>query len=308
MDPSVFVRMPVVSGELAEKYRGPTLLVWTTTPWTLVSNTAVAVSPNADYDIVRTTDDETLVVASALREQLVADSTVLETVPGTALEHTSYLPPFELVEVPEAHYVILGDYVTTEDGSGLVHIAPAFGADDLIVARNYDLPVVNPVHADGTFHADVPLVGGMFFKGRRPSAGGRPRGPWAAVRQTRLRAQVPALLALPHAAALLRAALVVHPHHRHRRTTPGAEPGDQLVPGHHQERSLRGLAGQQHRLGAVAQPLLGHAAAAVALRAGPRHRGGVVAGPVGSGGPRPGRTGSAPAIRRRRRDRLRDLR
>jgi isoleucyl-tRNA synthetase len=89
---------------------------------------------------------------------------VLATVPGTALEHHSYQSPFDLVEIPGAHFVILGDYVTTEDGSGLVHIAPAFGADDLIVARGYDLPVVNPVHADGTFDAHLPLIGGMFFK------------------------------------------------------------------------------------------------------------------------------------------------
>lgn len=163
-DPSVFVRMPVTSGELLDRFDGLTLLVWTTTPWTLVSNTAVAVSPTADYAVIRTPEDETLVVAEALRQKISPDAEVLATVSGSDLEHHSYRPPFDLVDVPGAHFVILGDYVTTDDGSGLVHIAPAFGADDLTVARGYDLPVVNPVHADGTFDADLPLIGGMFFK------------------------------------------------------------------------------------------------------------------------------------------------
>ncbi len=163
-DPSVFVRMPVTSGELLDRFDGLTLLVWTTTPWTLVSNTAVAVSPTADYAVIRTPEDETLVVAEALRQKISPDAEVLATVSGSDLEHHSYRPPFDLVDVPGAHFVILGDYVTTDDGSGLVHIAPAFGADDLAVARGYDLPVVNPVHADGTFDADLPLIGGMFFK------------------------------------------------------------------------------------------------------------------------------------------------
>lgn len=167
-DPSVFVRMPVTSGELLDRHPGATLLVWTTTPWTLVSNTAVAVSPTAAYNVVRSADGEVLVVAEALRESLLPDAQVLETLPGADLEHLKYRAPFDLVEVPEAHYVITGDYVTTEDGSGLVHIAPAFGADDLDVARGYGLPVVNPVHADGRFDPAVPLVGGMFFKDADP--------------------------------------------------------------------------------------------------------------------------------------------
>ncbi len=163
-DPSVFVRMPVTSADILEQFPGLTLLVWTTTPWTLVSNTAVAVSPTANYVVMRTPDGETLLVAEALQERISPDAEVLATLPGTELEHLGYTPPFDLVDVPDAHFVILGDYVTTDDGSGLVHIAPAFGADDLTVARGYELPVINPVHADGTFDAQVPLVGGMFFK------------------------------------------------------------------------------------------------------------------------------------------------
>jgi isoleucyl-tRNA synthetase len=165
VDPSVFVRFPLTGGPLADRFPGVSLLVWTTTPWTLVSNTAVAAQPAATYAVVRTPDSELLVVAEALVAAAVGpDSEVLATMPGSELAGAPYDPPFELVEIPDAHRVITGEYVTTDDGSGLVHIAPAFGADDLVVARQNDLPVVNPIGADGRFHDDVPLVGGQFFK------------------------------------------------------------------------------------------------------------------------------------------------
>ena len=165
VDPSVFVRFPVAGGPLADRFPGVALLVWTTTPWTLVSNTAVAVNPGATYVVARAADGEMLVVAEDLAAGLLGeDAEILERLPGTDLERTPYRRPFDLVEIPDAHYVILADYVTTDDGSGLVHQAPAFGADDLITCRAYGLPVVNPVRPDGTFEADVPLVGGVFFK------------------------------------------------------------------------------------------------------------------------------------------------
>ncbi len=166
VDPSVYVRFPVRAGEtLAERHPGLSFLVWTTTPWTLVSNTAVAVKPDATYAVVRTADDETLVVAEELAPALFGeDHTVLETFPGTDLERVGYVRPFDYVDIPDAHYVLLADYVTTDDGTGLVHQAPAFGADDLVTCRRYGLPVVNPVRPDGHFAADVPVVGDMFFK------------------------------------------------------------------------------------------------------------------------------------------------
>ncbi len=165
VDPSVFVRFPLTGGKLLERHPGLTLLVWTTTPWTLVSNTAVAASPTAEYAIVRTPDDELLVVASSLVDAVFPDGAqIVEQISGADLEHATYRPPFGLVPIPDAHVVILGRFVTTEDGTGLVHIAPAFGADDLSVARDYGLPVVNPVLADGHFGPEVPLVGGEFFK------------------------------------------------------------------------------------------------------------------------------------------------
>ncbi|TEX50438.1 MAG: isoleucine--tRNA ligase [Actinomycetales bacterium mxb001] len=165
VDPSVYVRFPVTAGPLAERHPGVNLLVWTTTPWTLVSNTAVAVKPDASYVVARTADGETLVVAEDLAPSLLGEGyDVLERLTGRDLERTSYQRPFDLVEIPDAHYVILADYVTTDDGSGLVHQAPAFGADDLATCRAYGLPVVNPVRPDGTFEPDLPLVGGTFFK------------------------------------------------------------------------------------------------------------------------------------------------
>ncbi|MCX6433294.1 MAG: class I tRNA ligase family protein [Actinobacteria bacterium] len=166
VDPSVYVRFPVaLDTDLATRHPGIALLVWTTTPWTLVSNTAVAVKPTASYAVVRTPDDDLLVVAEELVETIFGDNaTVLETLPGTDLERTPYLRPFDYVDIPDAHFVVLADYVTTDDGSGLVHQAPAFGADDLITCRAYGLPVVNPVRPDGHFDDSVPVVGGMFFK------------------------------------------------------------------------------------------------------------------------------------------------
>ncbi|MFZ4123864.1 MAG: isoleucine--tRNA ligase [Candidatus Planktophila sp.] len=164
-DPSVYVRFPITSGPLQEL--GAALLVWTTTPWTLVSNTAIAVNPTVTYAVASVTHEEkseVLVVAEPLLEKLQGEVEILSRILGKDLERTTYSRPFDFVEIPDAHYVVLADYVTTEDGSGLVHQSPAFGADDLQVCRAYGLPVVNPVAPDGRFLADVALVGGMFFK------------------------------------------------------------------------------------------------------------------------------------------------
>ncbi|MEI9908100.1 MAG: class I tRNA ligase family protein [Actinomycetota bacterium] len=164
-DPSVYVRFPITSGPLAELHAS--LLVWTTTPWTLVSNTAVAVNPEVTYVVVEENVDgvkETLVVAENLLSVLKGEVTILQHVQGSELEFTKYKRPFDFVEIPESHFVVLADYVTTEDGTGLVHQSPAFGADDLLVCRKYNLPVVNPVASDGTFLPSVELVGGIFFK------------------------------------------------------------------------------------------------------------------------------------------------
>jgi isoleucyl-tRNA synthetase len=165
VDPSVFVRFPVTSGELADL--GASLLVWTTTPWTLVSNTAIAVHPDVDYVAVKATVDdvsEILVVAQPLLSKVAGEQEILKTFKGRELERVTYKRPFDYIEIPDSHFVVLATYVTTEDGTGLVHQSPAFGADDLQVCRSYGLPVVNPIAPDGTFLSDTPVVGGLFFK------------------------------------------------------------------------------------------------------------------------------------------------
>ena len=164
-DPSVFVRFPITSGDLVGLKAS--LLVWTTTPWTLVSNTAIAVHPDVEYVAIEVTEEDTtevLVVAKNLMDAVKGEKKILKTMLGKELERVTYKRPFDYIEIPDAHFVVLATYVTTEDGTGLVHQAPAFGADDLAVCRSYGLPVVNPIAPDGHFLPDVPVVAGMFFK------------------------------------------------------------------------------------------------------------------------------------------------
>jgi isoleucyl-tRNA synthetase len=169
-DPSVYVRFPLTGGPLAG---AGSLLVWTTTPWTLVSNTAVAVHPEFTY-VAATDGEQTLIVAESLVAKALGDEwTITETFTGRDLDGWSYSRPFELIDLPadageRTHTVVLAEYVTAEDGSGLVHQAPAFGADDMAVGREYGLPVLNPVRPDGHFEDSVRLVGGQFFKDADP--------------------------------------------------------------------------------------------------------------------------------------------
>ena len=164
-DPSVFVRFPITSGELVALKAS--ILVWTTTPWTLVSNTAIAVHPDVEYVAIEVTDEDTtevLIVAKNLMDAVKGEKKILKSMLGKDLERVTYKRPFDYIEIPDAHFVVLATYVTTEDGTGLVHQSPAFGADDLVVCRSYGLPVVNPIAPDGRFLPDVPVVAGMFFK------------------------------------------------------------------------------------------------------------------------------------------------
>jgi isoleucyl-tRNA synthetase len=158
-DPSVYVKFPITSGV----HTGASLLVWTTTPWTLVSNTAIAVHPEVTY-VLAASDTEKLIVAEDLISALGEGFTITERFLGSELEHTKYQRPFQWLDIPDAHFVVLAEYVTTTDGTGLVHQSPAFGADDLMVCRRYNLPVVNPIMADGTFDTSLPLIAGTFFK------------------------------------------------------------------------------------------------------------------------------------------------
>ncbi|WP_405410364.1 isoleucine--tRNA ligase [Streptomyces decoyicus] len=162
VDPSVFVRLPLTSGPLAGR---ASLLIWTTTPWTLVSNTAVAAHPDVTY-VVATDGSEQLIVAEPLLEKALGEGWTAtgESFTGREMERWAYERPFSLVELEGANIVVNAEYVTTDDGTGLVHQAPAFGEDDLRTCKAYDLPVINPVRADGTFEEELALVGGQFFK------------------------------------------------------------------------------------------------------------------------------------------------
>ncbi len=175
-DPSVFVRMPLVDKP------GTSLLVWTTTPWTLPANVAVAAGPEVEYVTVERAIPETeegvkagterLILAEALLDKVFRGETVtvVERFKGKKLKSMKYRPLFTFMPLEKpAHYVILGDFVTIEDGTGLVHIAPAFGADDMEVSKKYDLPVLMTVGPDGAFLPPVTPWRGVFVKDADPS-------------------------------------------------------------------------------------------------------------------------------------------
>ncbi len=127
-------------------------LAWTTTPWTLASNVALAVSPTELYLKVKQNDEIYYVSKTLAQKVLKSDFTVIEEIEGKDLEYMEYeqLMPFVTPD-KKAFYVVLGDYVTTEDGTGIVHTAPAFGEDDYNVGKKYGLPVVQPVAEDGKY-------------------------------------------------------------------------------------------------------------------------------------------------------------
>ena len=161
-DPSVYVRFKLVDEP------GCSLLAWTTTPWTLISNVALAVGPDIRYARVRLAGgDETMILAEARLDALKQDYEVLGTMTGGELVGLRYERLFTLDEVPAAGdpwRVVAADYVSTEDGTGIVHIAPAFGAEDYEVGTREGLPLVNPMGPDGRFLDGTPLVEGLWFK------------------------------------------------------------------------------------------------------------------------------------------------
>lgn len=136
-------------------------LAWTTTPWTLPSNVALAVNPKVEYIKVKHSDGNIYYVAKSLAKQVFKDDEyeVLEEMLGKDLEYIEYEQLLKFLEVDKkAFFVICADYVTTDDGTGIVHIAPAFGEDDYQTARGYDLPMLKPVDEDGKF-TDTPWKG-----------------------------------------------------------------------------------------------------------------------------------------------------
>src|SRR5215212_2131310 len=165
-DPSVYVRFPVAE-DGGPLQAGDELLIWTTTPWTLVSNAAVAVDPELVYVRAKAGPlDAPVVLAEALVERVLGSDGVriLDRFPGAALDGVRYEPPFPYLKADvygeRGHSVLLGDFVTADDGTGLVHTAIAFGEDDFRLGQQYGLNVVNPVRPDGTYDERIgPYVG-----------------------------------------------------------------------------------------------------------------------------------------------------
>ncbi|HNB35243.1 MAG TPA: isoleucine--tRNA ligase [Anaerolineales bacterium] len=167
-DPSVFVRFPLV--DKPDTY----LLVWTTTPWTLPANVAVAAHPDVDYVTVERDYNgttEKLILAKSLLEKVFRgeEVKVVDTFKGKKLSGVKYQPLYTYMPVDKpAYFVVLGDYVTTEDGTGLVHTAPAFGQEDMETGKKYDLPVLLTVLPDGTFMPEITPWRGIFVKEADP--------------------------------------------------------------------------------------------------------------------------------------------
>jgi isoleucyl-tRNA synthetase len=160
-DPSITVRFR------SKDDHNTSLLVWTTTPWTLPSNLALAVGAEIDYAYCKV-GKETLIVAEALREAVMRDAehSVTKTVKGSELVGAEYERLFDYLPVDSenAFRIYAADFVSTEDGTGIVHTAPAYGVDDLAFGQANGLPVVHGVGLDGHFMEAVEPVAGLFFK------------------------------------------------------------------------------------------------------------------------------------------------
>lgn len=168
-DPSLIVRLPLVDEA------DTSLLIWTTTPWTLPGNVAVAAHPEEIYVTVERAIEngsrERLIVARARMEAIFGDENVrvVETFKGKHLKGRRYQPLYTFLPPDRpAYFILMEDFVSTEEGTGLVHLAPAFGAEDMQVAREHDLSVLVTIEADGTFIPDISPWRGRFVKTADP--------------------------------------------------------------------------------------------------------------------------------------------
>jgi isoleucyl-tRNA synthetase len=173
LDPSVYVRLPVRADHGAA-HEGDQLLVWTTTPWTLVSNAAVAADAELSYVRARAEgEDAVFILAETLVARVLGEGAqILERFPGRELEGVRYEPPFPFIPSsaygPLGHSVLLADFVTADDGTGLVHTAIAFGETDFRLGEQYGLTVVNPVNLDGTYDERIGPYAGRWVKDADP--------------------------------------------------------------------------------------------------------------------------------------------
>jgi len=156
-DPSVYILFKLVNAD--EHF-----LVWTTTPWTLISNVALAVGSDIDYVKIKT-EHATMILAKERLSVIDKEYEILDEMKGSELAGIEYEQLMEYCDVDKkAFYVIEGDFVSTADGSGIVHIAPAFGADDYEVSKKYGLPMLQPVTRGGLFTDEVTDFAGQFVK------------------------------------------------------------------------------------------------------------------------------------------------
>ena len=168
-DPAVTVTMPLVDTPghpLGATLAGVNALIWTTTPWTLPSNLAIAVNPDVTYAVVRAADGERYLLADNLvagYAKELSDYEIEHTYVGQELAGLGYQPPYDFfLDEPHAFRILVADYVTTEDGTGVVHQAPAFGEDDMLTCQQAGIGVVIPVDMDGKFTSLVPPYEGML--------------------------------------------------------------------------------------------------------------------------------------------------
>ncbi len=163
-DPSVYVTLKLDKNSNLNTDGETSFLVWTTTPWTLISNVALAVGPNVDYVKIRT-DERNLILAKECLSVIKNEYEVISEHKGSELAGTSYEQMFNYLTVDKkGFYVVEADFVSTSDGSGIVHIAPAFGADDYEISKKYDLPFLQPVTRGGKFTDDITDYAGVFVK------------------------------------------------------------------------------------------------------------------------------------------------
>ncbi len=167
-DPSLYLKLPIVEAE-DRSLVGVRIAVWTTTPWTLISNLGLAVDRDATYLIVER-KGERIAVGQPLLEPALGDGWTVETsMEGEALIGVRYAPPYDNVEGGSLHTVAAASFVSMEDGTGVVHIAPAFGAEDLEIGRSNDWPMFKPVDSEGRFTSEAPgFVRGRFVKDADP--------------------------------------------------------------------------------------------------------------------------------------------
>ncbi|MFZ3167559.1 MAG: isoleucine--tRNA ligase [Candidatus Methanoperedens sp.] len=157
---SIYVKLRLSDSE-QETY----FLVWTTTPWTLISNVAIAVNPQIEYVLVEH-GSERYILAKERMNMLKEDTKIIKEFKGEQLEGTRYNPLFTYshIDNTNAFKVICAEFVTIAEGTGMVHIAPAFGEDDFNVGKKYQLPIVKPIDESGKFTEEIPPLNGVFFK------------------------------------------------------------------------------------------------------------------------------------------------